>query len=79
MEPSRSCWNGTTSALQPAEEITSKETSFMCVLPIKVPIRKKSENLFNDPRMYIYIFIYICVCLFLFPVTGFPIKTNIIN
>ena len=23
---------------------------FMCVLSIKVPIRKKSENLFNDPR-----------------------------
>ena len=22
----------------------------MCVLSIKVPIRKKSENLFNDPR-----------------------------
>ena len=37
----RSCWNVTTSALQP-EEITSKGTSFMCVLSIKVPIRKKS-------------------------------------
>ena len=24
----------------------------MCVLSIKVPIRKKSGNLFNDPRMY---------------------------
>ena len=24
--------------------------SFMCVLSIKVPIRKKSGNLFNDPR-----------------------------
>ena len=23
----------------------------MCVLSIKVPIRKKSANLFNDPRM----------------------------
>ena len=23
----------------------------MCVLSIKVPIRKKSRNLFNDPRM----------------------------
>ena len=30
MEPSRSCWNGTTSALQP-EEITSKGTSVSCV------------------------------------------------
>ena len=25
----------------------------MRVLLIKVPIRKKSENLFNDPRIYI--------------------------
>ena len=31
----------------------------MCVLSIKVPIRKKSGNLFNDPRIYIYIYIYI--------------------
>ena len=28
----------------------------MCVLSIKVPIQKKSGNLFNDPRIYIYIF-----------------------
>ena len=28
------------------------DLSFMCVLSIKVPIRKKSGNLFNDPRMY---------------------------
>ena len=27
------------------------DKSFMCVLSIKVPIRKKSENLFNDPRI----------------------------
>ena len=26
------------------------DKSFMCVLSIKVPIRKKSGNLFNDPR-----------------------------
>ena len=31
------------------------EQSFMCILSIKVPIRKKSGNLFNDPRIYIYI------------------------
>ena len=31
----------------------------MCVLSIKVPIRKKSGNLFNDPGIYIYIYIYI--------------------
>ena len=29
------------------------DKSFMCVLSIKVPIRKKSGNLFNDPRIYI--------------------------
>ena len=28
------------------------DLSFMCVLSIKVPIRKKSGNLFNDPRIY---------------------------
>ena len=33
--------------------------SFICVLSIKVPIRKKSGNLFNDSRIYIYIYIYI--------------------
>ena len=42
MGPSRSCWNGTTSTLQP-EEITSKG-SFMCVLSIKLPIRKSLET-----------------------------------
>ena len=26
------------------------DSSFLCVLSIKVPIRKKSGNLFNDPR-----------------------------
>ena len=26
----------------------------LCVVSIKVPIRKKSGNLFNDPRIYIY-------------------------
>ena len=28
------------------------DKTFMCVLPIKVSIRKKSGNLFNDPRIY---------------------------
>ena len=31
----------------------------MCVLSIKMPIRKKSGNLFNDPRIYIYIYIHV--------------------
>ena len=65
MGPSRSCWNGTTSALKP-EEITSKGTRVSCVYYQKVPIRKKSGNLFNDPRIfnfhiYIYIYIYHCI------------------
>ena len=52
MEPWRICWNGRTSALQP-EEITSKGTRVSCVvLSMKVPIWKKSGNLFNDPRIY---------------------------
>ena len=28
----------------------------MCVLSIKVPIRKMFGNLFNDPYIYIYIY-----------------------
>ena len=32
------------------------DLSFMCVVSIKVPIRKKSRNLFNDPRMFIIIY-----------------------
>ena len=28
------------------------DENFMCVLSIKVPIGKKSGNLFNDPRNY---------------------------
>ena len=39
--------------------------SFMCVISIKVPIRKKSRNLFNDPRIYIsiYLSIYLSISL----------------
>ena len=36
-----------------------RDKSFMCVLSIKVPIRKKSGNLSYAPRIYIYIYIYI--------------------
>ena len=35
------------------------DESFMCVLSIKVPIRKKYGNLLKAPRIYIYIYIYI--------------------
>ena len=31
------------------------DLSFMCVLSIKGPIRKKSENLFNDLRKFVFL------------------------
>ena len=37
------------------------DLSFLCVISIKLPLRKKSGNLFNEPRIYIYI--YVCVCV----------------
>ena len=43
MGRSRSCWNATTSALQP-EEMTSKGTRVSCVYYQKVPIRKSLET-----------------------------------
>ena len=62
MGPSRSCWNGTTSALQ-LEEITSKGNSFMCVLSIKVAIQKKSGNFLNNPRMCVFYIITVKLML----------------
>ena len=53
MGPSRSCWNGTTSALQP-EELTLKGTRVSCVLSIKVPIRKKSLETYLMILVHIY-------------------------
>ena len=44
------------------------DKSFMYVLSIKVPIRKQSRNLVNDPRIYIYIYMIfnsIFSCLFI--------------
>ena len=37
------------------------DKSFMCVLSIKVLIRKKSGNLLYAPHIYIYIYIYIYI------------------
>ena len=52
-ESSRSCWNGTTSALQP-EEITSKGTRVSCgYYQRKCPYEKRSGSLFNDPRIFL--------------------------
>ena len=46
-----------------------RDECFMCVLSIKWPIRKKSGNLFNDPRVYICINEYWkhCLQLHIFP------------
>ena len=38
------------------------DESFMCVLSIKVPIRKKSGT-YLMILVYIYIYIYVCVCV----------------
>ena len=52
MGPSKSCWNGTTIALQP-EEITSKGTRVSCVYyQLKCPYKKSLET-------YLMILIYI--------------------
>ena len=34
------------------EDYFEGDKSFMCVLSVKVPLRKKSGNLFNDPRNF---------------------------
>ena len=45
MGPPRGCWNGRTSALQPEEEITSKETRVSCVYyQWKCPNKKSLET-----------------------------------
>ena len=55
MRPSRGCWNGTTSALQP-EEITSKGTRVSCVYyQYKCPYEKKSGNLLKVPRNFTFV------------------------
>ena len=38
------------------------DKSFMCVLSIKVPIRKKSGNLFNDPHIILLSFFCLLWC-----------------
>ena len=63
MGPSRSCWNGTTSALQP-EENTSKGTRVSCVYyQPKCPYIKSLET-------YLKILIYVCVCVCVFDISA---------
>ena len=40
-------------------DYSERELSFMSVLTIKVHMRNKYGNLFNDSHIYIYIYIYI--------------------
>ena len=47
------------------EDYFEGDLGFMSVLLIKVPIRKKSGNLFNDPHIYIYINIYIYIYIYI--------------
>ena len=55
----------------------------MCVLLIKVRIRKKSRNLFNDPRTYLEIKLSQVSNFFLVMITSFgnnsKLKIDIIN
>ena len=60
MGPSRSCWNATTSALQP-EEITSKRTGVSCVYYQWKWLYKKSLETYLMILVYIYIYIYIYI------------------
>ena len=66
MGSSRSCCNGTTSALQP-EKITSKGTRVSCVYwQWKCPYEKSLETYLMSLvyiYIYIYIYIYMCVCV----------------
>ena len=57
MGPSRSCWNGTASALQP-EEITSKGTRVSYVYyQLKYLYEKSLETYLMISYIYIYIYI----------------------
>ena len=62
MGPSRSCWNGTTIALQP-EETTSRETWVSCVYYQYKCSYEKSLETYLMILVYIYIYIYVCVCV----------------
>ena len=65
MGPSRSCWNSTTSALQP-EEFTLKGTRVSCVYyQEKCPYKKNLET-YLMIHVYIYIYIYRYVCKIFF-------------
>ena len=49
------------------------DLSFMCVLSIKVPIQKKSGNLFNDLHIYPQRTFLFSFTLYLFPLINFEL------
>ena len=53
-----------TKCIAAAGDYFEVDLRFMRVLSIKVLIRKKSGNLFNDPCIYIYIYIYVYVYIY---------------
>ena len=63
MGPSRCCWDGTISALQP-EEIILKGTRVSCVYYQWNAHTKKVWKLIKDPPIYIYI--YICTHTYIY-------------
>ena len=77
MAPSRSCWNGITSALH-LEEITSKGAWVLCVYyQYKCQYEKMPGNLFNDPRIrdisvasgtYSFVCLRVCVRAYVFAI-----------
>ena len=75
MGRSRSCWNGTTSALQ-LEEITSKGTRVSCcMLSIKVPIRNSLETY----RMHLVYHFQMSQCFQIIWVSGGRVLSNVIT
>ena len=50
----RSCWNGTRSALQPRRVLRRGLEFHVCTINKSAKTKKKSGNLFSDPREYIY-------------------------
>ena len=46
MGPSRSCWNGTNKCIAAGGDYFEEDESFMSLLSIKVPVRKKSLEIY---------------------------------
>ena len=72
MRPSRGCWNGTTSALQP-EELTSKGIRVSGVYyQEKCPYKKSLET-------YLMILVYIYIYIYIYNQVGFDRKREVFS